>query len=300
VTLSPSVMATINYCGTEGLRPKLKFDLTDVANSVSGPRDSREVTIRNARQAEDDLSFDGSGFTLITTLTAVSDFDDPDQIENIYYPEVEDLLKRMLGAEDVFVFGHIHRTDEPEATRERMESKAPLDRSRSGPAGGAHVDFDQESVETYVEELAGDRAESLSKKWVVNVNLWRGTSKVQRMPLALCDGSTAERDQMIPVDMYNAVGPNSTTKVGLNLQYNPAHRWYSYPEMTPDEVLVFKTYDSDPAGGSTPCARWAARISTLFRIAGARSTRGALNVRPRQRQRCRAGAPPARCGGGSR
>jgi hypothetical protein len=31
--------------------------------------------------------------------------------------------------------------------------------------------------------------------------------------------------------------------------YHPAarHRWYCFSDMTPDEVLVFKSHDSDPA-----------------------------------------------------
>lgn len=244
---SPTVTTTINYCGTEGLPPRLRFDLTDIKNSVSAPRDSREVTVYNARQIERDGSLDRRGFTMVNSPTAVSDFDDADQVEKIYYPEIEDLLAKLLGTEEIIVFGHIHRTDDPGATQERTESEAPLDRTRSGPAGGAHVDFDEESIKTYVAEFAGDKdkTDQLLKKRVVNVNIWRGTRKVERMPLALCDGSTARRDQMIPVDMVNAVGPYATTKVGLNLQYSPDHRWYYYPEMTPDEVLVFKTYDSD-------------------------------------------------------
>lgn len=239
-----SVTATINYLGTDGLPPRLRFDLTDVTNSVSAPRDAREVTIRNARQAED-LSLDRQGFMLLDAPTAVTDFEDPGQIENVYYPEIEALLKRLFGAEEVFVFGHIYRTDDPEVLRQRRESGQPLERSQGGPAGGAHVDFDEESIFTYVSEFTGDRAPSVLEKRVINVNVWRGISKVERMPLALCDGSTVDRAQMVPVDMYNAVGPNSTKKVGLNLPYSADHRWYYFPEMTPNEVLVFKQYDSD-------------------------------------------------------
>jgi hypothetical protein len=30
--------------------------------------------------------------------------------------------------------------------------------------------------------------------------------------------------------------------------YNPAHRWYYFPELRPDEALLFKTYDSATDG----------------------------------------------------
>ena len=29
------------------------------------------------------------------------------------------------------------------------------------------------------------------------------------------------------------------------LRHNPAHRWWFFPDMTPDQVLVLKTFDSD-------------------------------------------------------
>ena len=32
---------------------------------------------------------------------------------------------------------------------------------------------------------------------------------------------------------------------GFNLSFNPQHRWYYAPLMQPDEVLVFKLFDSD-------------------------------------------------------
>ena len=28
---------------------------------------------------------------------------------------------------------------------------------------------------------------------------------------------------------------------------NPAHRWFFFSDLTPDEAIVFKGYDSDPA-----------------------------------------------------
>lgn len=246
-TSHANVTATMNYCGTDGLPPRLRFDLTDITNSVGGPRDSHEMTIANARQLQTRPTLDGNGFTLLEHHSAVADFNDEAQVERIYYPEVKDLLTTLLGAEEAYVFGHIYRTDDPEATKARL-ALDKMERERSGPAGGVHVDFDEESIYVYVNELAGEeRAPELLKKRIVNVNLWRGINMVERTPLAVCDGSTLGESQLIPIDMYNAVGPNSTKKVGLSVTYSAEHRWYYYPLMTPDEVLLFKTYDSDPS-----------------------------------------------------
>ena len=37
-----------------------------------------------------------------------------------------------------------------------------------------------------------------------------------------------------------------TVEGRINYRYNPRHRWCYFPDMTLDEVLVFKTHDSEP------------------------------------------------------
>lgn len=32
------------------------------------------------------------------------------------------------------------------------------------------------------------------------------------------------------------------------MRYSPSHRWYYFPEMTPDKALLLKTYDSETDG----------------------------------------------------
>src|SRR3546814_5081231 len=47
-----------------------------------------------------------------------------------------------------------------------------------------------------------------------------------------------------------------TPYVGMPLAYNPAQRWYYYPNMQPDEVLVFKQCDTDHSG-----IRWSPHVA---------------------------------------
>ncbi|MCE0766870.1 hypothetical protein LWC35_28775 [Pseudonocardia kujensis] len=35
--------------------------------------------------------------------------------------------------------------------------------------------------------------------------------------------------------------------VGLNLMYDPKQRWYYFPDMQPDEALLFRLWDTDPS-----------------------------------------------------
>ncbi len=45
--------------------------------------------------------------------------------------------------------------------------------------------------------------------------------------------------------MMDIPGRPESSYVGLVIRYNPRHRWSYFSHMNRDEVLVFKTHDSD-------------------------------------------------------
>ena len=77
------------------------------------------------------------------------------------------------------------------------------------------------------------------------VNLWRTIAgPVHQSPLACCDASTLD-----PTDLI-ASERRARERIGeLELvSWNPAHRWYYFPAMQPDEVLLIKTFDAATDG----------------------------------------------------
>ena len=52
---------------------------------------------------------------------------------------------------------------------------------------------------------------------------------------------------MIPTDLFNYLPdqPNALTVEICQSSHSDLHKWYFYPEMNRDEVLMFKTYDSE-------------------------------------------------------
>jgi hypothetical protein len=83
------------------------------------------------------------------------------------------------------------------------------------------------------------------RKRLVNINLWRGTRPVENMPLAVCDGRSIDKSDF----MFVRFGEGQTAALadaagGLNLAFNPRHRWYYYPHMQPDEVIAFRLFDT--------------------------------------------------------
>src|SRR6516165_4911675 len=59
----------------------------------NGLDDPRQVAIEDARGRESEFTLDRNGFALIKAPTAVADFYSPEEIERVYYPEVERLLQ---------------------------------------------------------------------------------------------------------------------------------------------------------------------------------------------------------------
>lgn len=95
-------------------------------------------------------------------------------------------------------------------------------------------------------DLAGPNA----KYRVMVVNAWRNCSDyaLETMPLAVCDRRTVAMSGEL-VDHTNLVSGGTSSQPYRTLktrssEYTTEHKWYWYPAMRNDEVLLFKTYDT--------------------------------------------------------
>lgn len=200
------------------------------------PPDDHEVTITDARPLQADLSIARNGFTLLNHRSAVKDFFDPRQVDEVLVPEVIDLACRLNGAVKAFAFGPVARTDDPDSVHGRQ------------PAFGAHVDYGRRTIEEITRSTLGAEADYWLSKRVVLMNFWRPIATVQRSPLALCDASTVKASDLYPSEVRGGLMDKDRPPLhGFNLSYNPDHRWYYAPRMQPDELWAFKLYDSDAA-----------------------------------------------------
>jgi hypothetical protein len=182
--------------------------------------------VNNARL--EPVDFATRGFTLLKHSTDVN-FADPQDVQRRWYPEACRLVKGLTGATEVFAFMGILRGGE--------------ENLGGGPALSAHVDFNEPSLRGWVKRLAPDRPELWDKR-LVNVNMWRGVRPVRCSPLAVCDARSVEKGDFMLVRFGDAPPPPGPVAGGLNVAYNPKHRWYYYPDMEPDEVIAFRLYDT--------------------------------------------------------
>jgi hypothetical protein len=189
-----------------------------------------EVEIRDARPFLTALSLDQHGFVLRKHRSEVVDFYDPGEVKARYYPELERLIKDSTGAVKAVVFAH----------DVRCAPKAGASGVRE-PVQAVHNDYTPVSGPQHVSELLprAEAAERLERRFI-ELNLWRPIrGPVMDMPLAVCEaGSIAARDLLV-VELKHEV---------YMVAYNPAHRWFYFPMMTADEVILIKGYDSSIDG----------------------------------------------------
>jgi hypothetical protein len=197
------------------------------------------VRIGNARARADGASLDREGFVLVRHASAVRDFYDDGEIAAVYEPEVRSLVRSATGAVRVEVFDHTRRAASSDVQKARQVRE---------PASIVHNDYTARSGPRRLRDhyaQASHEADALLRRRFAIVNVWRSIrGSVRTAPLALCDASTLSPEDLVPVER------RAQERIGEIQQavYNPAHAWYYFPEMRPDEALLIKTYDSATDG----------------------------------------------------
>jgi hypothetical protein len=202
----------------------------------TGADDLREMTVRNGRLLADRFSLEKQGFVFVRHDTKVIDFFDAAELEKVYYPEVEELIKRESGASRVVIFDHTLRSGDD------AEREAKLIRE---PVLSAHNDYTEWSGPNRLREILPDEADALLAKRFAIIQVWRAINRpIRANPLAVADASSIEaNDLMVAERRYpHRVGQT------YRLKYNPGQRWFYFPEMRRDEAIVFKVYESEKDG----------------------------------------------------
>jgi len=212
------------------------FGPKNIHGRRTGAIELKKMAVQNGRLLADRLSLDEQGLVFVEHKTKVTDFFDENQLKSIYYPEIEQLIRRESGASRVVIFDHALRSGD-EAEREEKLIRNPVLQ--------AHNDYTEWSGPNRLREILPDEAERLLTRRFAIIQVWRAINRpIQSSPLALADAkSVALEDLMVAERRYpHRVGQT------YRLKYNPNHRWIYFPEMRPDEAIVFKVYDSEKDG----------------------------------------------------
>jgi hypothetical protein len=231
----PFVRAELNYLAPTNGKPRTyAFDPPPGEPKSTALPESHQVPIFNGRTLADSFSLDREGFALVRHPTSVRNFYDDNEVRDVYYPAAEAFIRSALDADRVVIFDH--------TVRRRVEGAADIrGAGPRQPATRVHVDQTDRSGANRVREHLGAEADELLKGRVQVTNLWRPIrGPLRDSPLAMCDGSTVAPDDLVASDL---IYPNRSGET-YSVTYNPDHRWFYFPEMTPDEALLLKCYDS--------------------------------------------------------
>ena len=82
-------------------------------------------------------------------------------------------------------------------------------------------------------------------------NVWRAlTPPPQDFPLALCDLRTVREDHLIRADSVGNPANGGESVEFYLAPFDPGHRWCYFSDLTRDEVLLFKQFDTAASGPS--------------------------------------------------
>ena len=230
---------------------------------VGSNRDLVEMPVHDARTLENP-SLHSNGFELLHHRSVVTDWQDDRQVSGIYYAEIEGLVKELTGARHAFSNNHLRRQSEPP-----IGGNGPLARLMSGsrgPVQAVHNDFAEGYGEAIIRTVAsggtphtqtfglttpmidaGITEDELRRSRMLVINTWRSViaDPVEKYPIALVDRRTVDRSRLQTALIGSE--PSGQPRGGidvLNAEHDSDHRWYYYPRLRSDEVVVWKGFDS--------------------------------------------------------
>jgi hypothetical protein len=215
-----------------------------------------QIPIHNGR-LRDDLTLDTAGFELKRHPLPSLNFYNEEVVLTTYYDTVCQFIKDATGAYKVFAFDHVVRN-----TGVSMKYAVIDGVKVGGPAQIVHGDYamlgapqrrddfalppssDDTFIKTHGQRplIPPQELEELKGRRFAIINLWRGfvESPIVDMPLTMCDSRTTKAEDYICVEFRYETHGHQTYAGG----HSDGQRWYYFPEMKSDEVVLLKTFDS--------------------------------------------------------
>jgi len=233
------VETELSFIVDDGEKPVMYVDWPEEAHKAHpATYVGHRCRITDGRPMASAFTLPDFGFSFHYEPSLVKNFYDPEEIKKVYDREVANIIKRETGASRVVVFDHTFRTAN-DAVREANSTRAPVK--------AAHNDYTDVSARQRLRDIVPeDEAEHLLKKRFAIVQTWRPINHpVETEPFALCDGRTIPDSGFVPLERRYQFRTAET----YHLCYSEGLEWYYFSKMAPEEVLVFKVFDTDKSQG---------------------------------------------------
>lgn len=188
------------------------------------------------------------------------DFFDHEQVLRDYYPASAEIVREASGAAHVVAFDHNVRSAAGKQDKQRIKGGQQV----QGPSRVVHGDYTLTSAPQRLRDLtkppglndtvrsllaegdslldAGAVERALTGGRFAIINLWRNIADapVETHPLALCDATSVRPEDLVVFEIHyhDRIGENYFAK------HADTHQWFFYPELTRDEALLIKQWDS--------------------------------------------------------
>ena len=199
---------------------------------------SRKIQVFDARNAIPQPTLLDNGFTLTNFTSGVGNLLDQDAVSSIFYKECTQIVRKLTGCVSVKVTQHQYRNGYAGLPPEHPRSAKPTPNGSEGVYGGIHSDVTPYSEPGW-KNLVNGRHFQVFNPWCSS----NGHRPIEVMPLSLCDPASVDPMDMICADSWNQTKQRHRL-VSYRLAYNERQQWFYFPNMQPNEMLVFKQYDS--------------------------------------------------------
>ncbi|KAI1123778.1 hypothetical protein F5Y10DRAFT_251170 [Nemania abortiva] len=200
------------------------------------------TTIHDLRGKEETFTLDENGFKVVQDKMPVSfDLNSRESIKNDVIPYLEDLIRRDVeGADFVRCIDWGFRKN-VEMSKSRMDVNDNM--QILNPGRQVHCDQSPKGALGRLYQHAPEMAELAKRGRLRIINMWRPLNhSTEDNSLTLCDGSTIKASDLVEADHISRTYLGNTM-YGL---FSPQHKWYYLHHHTPEEVFLFKIFDSDP------------------------------------------------------
>lgn len=238
----PFIDSNMNFSGP--IEGRARVDVADSSrtNMALEPHDLR---LHDARPlaAGGELSIDRQGFTLVRNPSSLTIECDPAVDAPSYLEQTVKFLRDWLGADLVQAQGNgfVKRVNNGQ---------------RMGPSRWVHADYTKLAAYKWL-DMAETRAGRPLRHYprFAIVQTWRSlTPPPADNTLVLCDATTIDRRDNIVFDAamrqpYDVPGNVFESQFS---RFNANQRWYYFSDLRPDEMIIFKGFDSDPDRDAQP------------------------------------------------
>ena len=229
-------MADRTYCQTT-------FHYHDGVNGVAVAS-----TVLDARSTGAPADFERCGFVLVEHESEVADWSDERQVDRLYRPELARFAAEFTGCDVAVAFPVIARS--MEAARSTPDY---------GPIEFVHSDFTDDygpmvteaerPYRSFLDPLLAahglGHGDVVAASRLMVLQWWRNVGPVDAdFPLAVCDAESVPSDRLVRQMLPYYGGLRLDFEIFAVRPPETSDRWFTFPRMTADEVLVLRTYDS--------------------------------------------------------